>query len=214
MNTIKYFTFNPTQENTYIISNESNLCVIIDPGCYYPEEKKELFDYIQESGLQPVHLLNTHCHTDHVMGNAFIKESFGLSPKIHAEELIVLNHAKTLGSSFGLFMDESPSPEICLEDGGIITFGETTLKIIFTPGHSPGSVCFYNESEKYLIGGDVLFKNSIGRTDLPGGDLETLLNSISEKLFKFDEDTIVYPGHGPSTSIGYEKINNPFLKNY
>jgi len=214
MSSIKYLTFNPTQENTYIISDNSKQCVIIDPGCYTPEEKKELFDYINAEGLTPVHLLNTHCHTDHVMGNAFVKECYNLIPKIHEKELIVLNHARSFGSSFGLFMDESPEPEICLEEGGVITFGETTFKIIFTPGHSPGSVCFYNENEKYLIGGDVLFQNSIGRTDLPGGDLDTLLKSISEKLFILEEETTVYPGHGPSTSIGYEKRNNPFLKNY
>jgi hydroxyacylglutathione hydrolase len=214
MSNIQIFTFNPTQENTYVISDETKSCVVIDPGCYYPEEKKELFDYINENELKVVHLLNTHCHTDHVMGNLFIHECFQVIPKIHAAEEIVLQHAKSMGTSFGLFMDESPAPEVCLEEGKQIKFGNTSFDIIFTPGHSPGSVCFYNKEEKYIIGGDVLFKNSIGRTDLPGGDLDTLLNSISQKLFILEEEIIVYPGHGPYTTIGYEKKHNPFLKSY
>ena len=213
MNNIKIFTFNPTQENTYVISDETKSCVVIDPGCYYPEEKKELFDYIHENGLTVTHLLNTHCHTDHVLGNAFIHECYQVFPKIHSEEVIVLQHAKTMGASFGLFMDESPKPEVCLIEGTQINFGNTALEIIFTPGHSPGSVCFYNMFEKYIIGGDVLFRNSIGRTDLPGGDLETLLNSITQKLFCLEDKIIVYPGHGPQTTIRYEKLHNPFLKN-
>ncbi|MFM7017027.1 MAG: MBL fold metallo-hydrolase [Bacteroidota bacterium] len=212
MSKIQVFTFNPVQENTYVISDHTNDCVIIDPGCYYPEEKKVLFEYIKDTHLRPIHLLNTHCHTDHVLGNAFINECYQLIPKIHAEELAVLNHAKNFGSSFGLYMEDSPDPEICLNEGDEIIFGETILKVLFTPGHSPGSVCFYNEKEKYLIGGDVLFRNSIGRTDLPGGNMNTLLNSISEKLFTLEDDIVVYSGHGPSTKIGYEKLNNPFLK--
>ena len=214
MTNIQIFTFNPTQENTYVISDDTKSCVVIDPGCYYPEEKKELFDYINDNELKVIHLLNTHCHTDHVLGNAFMHECYQVIPKIHFEEVIVLQHAKTMGTSFGLFMDESPEPDICLTEGAKITFGNTTLEIIFTPGHSPGSVCFYNAQEKYIIGGDVLFKDSIGRTDLPGGDLDTLLNTISQKLFTLEEEIKVYPGHGPHTTIGYEKKHNPFLKNY
>ncbi len=214
MNNIQIFTFNPVQENTYVISDETNECVIIDPGCYFPEEKKEIFEYIQQNKLTPIHLLNTHCHTDHVLGNAFIHESFNLAPKIHENEVEVLHHAKTMGASFGLFMDESPEPDICLIEGNKINFGNTTLEILFTPGHSPGSVCFYNRKEGYIIGGDVLFRTSIGRTDLPGGDLDTLLDSISKKLFTLEDDIIVYSGHGPYTTIGYEKKHNPFLKNF
>jgi glyoxylase-like metal-dependent hydrolase (beta-lactamase superfamily II) len=214
MSNIQIFTFNPTQENTYVISDDTKSCVIIDPGCYYPEEKKELFDYIKDQELTVIHLLNTHCHTDHVLGNAFINECYKVIPKIHSDEVIVLSHAKTMGASFGLYMDESPEPDVCLKEGEKIVFGNTTFEVIFTPGHSPGSVCFYNAEEKYIIGGDVLFKNSIGRTDLPGGDLDTLLNSISQKLFTLEDEIIVYPGHGPHTTIGYEKKHNPFLKNY
>ena len=214
MSTIKVFIFNPVQENTYVISDETNECVIIDPGCYFPEEKKEIFEYIQQNNLTPVHLLNTHCHTDHVLGNAFIHDSFNLAPKIHEKEIEVLNHAKNFGSSFGLFMDESPEPDVCLTEGGEIKFGNTTLKILFTPGHSPGSVCFLNDAEHYVIGGDLIFRNSIGRTDLPGGDFETLIKSIREKLFILEDRTVVHSGHGPSTTIGHEKENNPFLNNY
>lgn len=213
MSIIKIFTFNPTQENTYVISDETKSCVVIDPGCYYPEEKKEIYEYIQDAGLTVAHLLNTHCHTDHVLGNAFINECFHVIPQIHAEELIVLKHAKTMGASFGLMMEESPAPDVCLVEGNKIVFGTTSLEIIFAPGHSPGSVCFYNKQEKYLIGGDVLFRNSIGRTDLPGGDLDTLIYSISKKLFTLEDAITVYSGHGPSTTIGYEKNYNPFLKN-
>ena len=211
MTIIKTFTFNPVQENTYVISDETKECVIIDPGCYFPEEKKAIFDYIQENELKPIHLLNTHCHTDHVLGNAFIHSCYQLAPKIHAEEVMVLQHAANFGSSFGLFMESSPEPHVCLVENNTIDFGNTALKIIFTPGHSPGSVCFYNAQEKYLIGGDVLFRNSIGRTDLPGGDLNTLLHSIQEKLFILDDEVVVHSGHGPTTTIGYEKKHNPFL---
>ncbi len=208
---LKLFTFNPFYENTYILYDETKACVIIDPGCYEPEEKRELFDFIIKEDLKPVRLLNTHCHIDHVLGNKFVAESFGLKVEIHALEYPLLKATIVYGSRYGIMVEESPEPLTSLKDGEEITFGNSTLKIIFAPGHSPGSVCFYNEADAIVIGGDVLFRQSIGRTDLPGGDAETLLKSIRNNLFVLPDDTTVFPGHGEETTIGYEKKHNPFL---
>ncbi|CAN5582594.1 MBL fold metallo-hydrolase [soil metagenome] len=209
---LEQFTFNPFQENTYVLYDETGECVIIDPGCYDPAEKSELYNFIVEKELKPVHLLNTHCHIDHVLGNKFIGESFKLTPEIHPLEVEVLNATSQYGPLYGIYMEPSPEPSINLEEGGAINFGNQSLKMIFAPGHSPGSICFYNEQQLILIGGDVLFRESIGRADLPGGDMRVLLKSIREKLFILPDAVTVYPGHGPSTTIAHEKINNPFLQ--
>lgn len=211
---IARFTFNPFQENTYILYDETKECVIIDPGCYDPEEKAELFDYIKRHELVPKRLLNTHCHIDHVLGNKFVSASYGLIPEIHPLEVSLLEATKNYGPTYGIYMEPSPVPLTSLHDNGSITFGNTTLKMIFTPGHSPGSICFYHKESNSLIGGDVLFEMSIGRTDLPGGDHETLIRSIKERLFTLPGDTVVHPGHGPETSINFEQLNNPFLLAY
>ena len=211
---VNQFTFNPFQENTFVLYDETMECIIIDPGCYEPEEKKELHDFITDHKLKPVRLLNTHCHIDHVLGNRFVFESYNLSPEIHQLEIPVLKAMATYGAQYGIYMDPSPEPVISLTDAGMILFGNSTLKMILAPGHSPGSICFYSEAQKILIGGDVLFRDSIGRSDLPGGNMDTLLKSIRTKLFSLPEEVTVYPGHGPQTTIGYEKKNNPFLLTY
>jgi hydroxyacylglutathione hydrolase len=212
MITIHSFTFNPFYENSYILSDESGECVIIDPGCHISEEEQELEEYIREKGLKPVKLLNTHCHVDHVFGNQFVADKWKLGLEIHKSDVPVLDSFAKVCQMYGFNGGPQPEPAHFFEDGDSITFGNTTLHILFTPGHSPGSVCFYHKEEKFVIGGDVLFQNSIGRTDLPGGDFSTLEKSIRTKLYTLPDDVKVYPGHGPATTIGYEKVNNSFVK--
>lgn len=209
---IHSITFNPFEENTYIISNDVGECIIIDPGCYDIEERKQLQHILSAAGLHPVRLINTHCHIDHILGNAFVSEAFGIGLEIHRGELSVLKSGLTVAGMYGIPYDPSPDPVSFLDENSEMNFGGTNIKILYTPGHSPASICFYSASDGWLIGGDVLFYESIGRTDLPGGDHKTLLNSIRTQLFPLPADTIVYPGHGPQTTIGYEKMFNPFLK--
>jgi len=211
MITIQQFTFNPYQENTYVLSDESGACVIIDPGMYDGQEQNAFVNKIKEAGLKPVLLLNTHCHIDHVFGNKFVFDNWGLKPQFHKGELFVLQSVPGYAPQMGLNYEMSPEPEVYLEEKGTVTFGNSTLELIFAPGHSPAHLCFYAKEDGFLIGGDVLFRNSIGRTDLPGGNHQQLLNNIREKLFVLPADVVVYPGHGPSTTIGFEKQNNPFL---
>jgi len=211
MITIQQFTFNPYQENTYVLSDESGECVIIDPGMYDGQEQNAFVKTIKEAGLKPVLLLNTHCHIDHVFGNKFVFDNWGLKPQFHQGELFVLQSVPGYAPQMGLNYEMSPEPEVYLQETGTVTFGNSTLELIFAPGHSPAHLCFYAEEDGFLIGGDVLFRNSIGRTDLPGGNHQQLLNNIREKLFVLPVDVVVYPGHGPSTTIGFEKQNNPFL---
>jgi hydroxyacylglutathione hydrolase len=208
---IKVFTFNPVQENTYLLYNEHNECIIIDPGCYYDHEKDELQTFINTNKLQPKILLNTHCHLDHVFGNKFIAEEYNLKLKAHALEQPVLEMAPASGLMFNLPFDSYMGEIIFLEEGDVISLRDDELKVIHAPGHSPGSICFYCEKQKFIIGGDVLFKNSIGRTDLPYGSHKDLIRNIKEKLFTLPEDVIVYSGHGPTTTIGDEMESNPYL---
>ena len=208
---IDYFTFNPFSENTYVVSDESSECVIIDPGCHSTEEKKLLLEFIQNKKLRPVRLLNTHCHIDHVLGNRFVSDTFKLKLEMNKLDIPVLHSLSMTSKMYGIQSDPSPEPEVFLDEGSLVNFGNSTLEILFTPGHSPGSIVFYNRKEKFAISGDVLFLKSIGRYDFPGGDYETLMNSIRMKLFLLDDDTKIYPGHGPATTIGFEKTNNPFL---
>lgn len=214
MLSIKAFIFNPVQENTYILYNENRQCCIIDPGCYFDQERSSLKEFIENSGLSPVLLLNTHCHLDHVFGNKYVHESWNLTLHIHEKEKIVLDSAPIAGKTWQLPFDNYEGPLIMLKEGETIGIGEDELEIRFTPGHSPGSVCFYHEAGGFVIGGDVLFNGSIGRADLPGGDYATLINSIQTQLFTLPDDTRVYSGHGPMTTIGFEKMNNPFVKLY
>jgi glyoxylase-like metal-dependent hydrolase (beta-lactamase superfamily II) len=214
MLSIKSFTFNPVQENTYVLYNDQGQCCIIDPGCYFDEERAALKAFIEKSGLTPVLLLNTHCHLDHVFGNKFVHDTWNLTLHIHEKEKIVLETAPIAGKTWQLPFDNYKGPLAMLKPGETIRVGIDELEIRFAPGHSPGSVCFYHEAGGFLIGGDVLFNGSIGRTDLPGGAYATLINSIQTQLFTLPDETKVYSGHGPMTTIGFEKMNNPFVKLY
>lgn len=205
------FVNNPYQENTYILFDETKQCVIIDPGMYTAAEQNAVTKFITEQKLKPVHLLNTHCHIDHVLGNKFIFDTYGLKPQLHEGELPLLTAVPSYAPAQGFHYEVSPLPEKFLPETGSINFGSSELKIIFAPGHSPAHLCFYSEADKILIGGDVLFYGSIGRTDLPGGNHAQLLSNIREKLFVLPDDTVVYPGHGGETGIGFEKQHNPFF---
>ena len=214
MLTVKTFTFNPVQENTYVLYNEKKECCIIDPGCYFSEERDRLKTDIEKTGLKPDLLLNTHCHLDHIFGNKFVHETWGLDLHIHEKEKIVLANGPASGLRFQLPFENYEGPLIYIKEGENIKLGNDELEVFFTPGHSPGSVSFYHEAGGFVIGGDVLFNGSIGRTDLPGGDYDTLVNSIQTKFFTLPDDTKVYSGHGPVTTVGFEKMNNPFVKLY
>lgn len=209
---IQSFCFSPFSENTYVLYDATKECVIVDPGCYDQKEQETLVQFIEDQGLQPVLLLNTHCHIDHVFGNAFVSEKYGLSLHAHALEEEVLRFAAGSAHLYGL--DYTPSPEISvhLVEGQKVTFGKTELDIVFTPGHSPGSVSFLHQATQTALVGDVLFLDSIGRTDLPGGDFDTLINSIKTELLSLDDAWKVYNGHGPYTTIGRERRYNPFLR--
>lgn len=211
MISIKSFVCSPYQENTYILYDETHECVIIDPGMYNASEQNSLTSFIKENKLKPVLLLNTHCHIDHVLGNKFVSDNYALLPQFHEGELPLLTAVPSYAPQMGMNYEVSPLPEKFLQASGSIEFGNSRLEIIFAPGHSPAHLCFLSEEDNFLIGGDVLFYQSIGRTDLPGGNYETLISSIKQKLFILPDECVVYPGHGPSTTIGFEKQNNPFL---
>lgn len=212
MITIEKFTFNPFQENSYILFDETKECVIIDPGCYGPEEKAHLLKFIEENELIPVQLLNTHCHVDHIQGNYVIARDFDLKLAAHKLEVPVLAGSHDWGKQYGINGDLSPEIEIFLEEGDIVEFGKSQLEVIFVPGHSPGHVAFINHDQKFIINGDVLFQGSYGRYDLPGGNAYVLSNSIQTKLFTLPDDYTVYAGHMGETTIGAEKMSNPILQ--
>lgn len=212
MSNVVKLTFNPFQENTYIVHDETGECIIFDPGCNSPAEEQELVKTIDDLGLKPVRLINTHCHIDHVFGNQFVSEQYGLGLEIHEGELPVLQSVPSVIQMYGLPPAKtSPEPSRFITEGEIIKFGNTELKSLFTPGHSPASLSFYCEKDRYIIAGDVLFFGSIGRTDLPGGNFNTLIKSIKEEYYPLGDDVAVHPGHGPDTSVGYERKTNPFL---
>ncbi len=207
------FTFNPFQENTYVVYDQSGECVLFDPGCYTAAEKEELRNFLATNGLRPVRLINTHCHIDHVFGNRFVADEYKLELEIHRDELPVLEAVPQVAAFYGLPKPEpSPKPTRFLEAGTTMTFGETTMDILLTPGHSPASLSFFCKEDKFVIAGDVLFRNSIGRTDLPGGDYNTLIHSIRTKLFPLGDEVRVFSGHGEDTTIGYERRHNPFFE--
>lgn len=207
---VKQFVFNPFMENTYVLYDETYECVIIDPGCYDKEEQNELVEFIRESNLIVKQLLNTHCHIDHVLGNAFVKNTFNVTLAIHPKEEFTLRSVKSYAPNYGFPNYHEAEAENFINEGDTISFGNQTLEILFVPGHSPGHIAFYHAGQKVIIGGDVLFQNSIGRTDLPGGDFNTLINSIHQKFFTLPDDVTVYCGHGSETTIGFEKRTNPF----
>ncbi|MDB5131172.1 MAG: fold hydrolase [Mucilaginibacter sp.] len=178
---------------------------------YTAAEQNVVVSFIRDKNLKPVLLLNTHCHIDHVLGNKFIFDQYGLNPQFHIGELPVLEAVVAYAPMMGIRYEISPLPGEYLPETGSVRFGDTTLELIFAPGHSPAHLCFYDKKDNILVGGDVLFRSSIGRTDLPGGNHNLLIKNIEEKLFTLPDNCVVYPGHGPETTIGYEKQTNPFL---
>ena len=210
---LKSFTFNQFYENTFIVSDSTNDCIIIDPGCYSNDEKNILKKYIEDNNLNPVKLINTHCHIDHILGNKFVAKTWGVNLETHQNDIELLENSAEIARLYGFIdYEKSPSTTQFLNEGDTVEFGNSKLKILYTPGHAPGHISLYSKEEKFIISGDVLFKSSIGRTDLPGGDFNVLIESIKTKILCLDDDTVVYCGHGPATTVGYERVNNPFLK--
>lgn len=208
---IHTFCFGPFQENTYVLWDESKEALIIDPGNSTVSEHQHLKRFISEKGLTIKRLLLTHAHIDHISGNAFVHETWNLLPEVHANDLFFIEKHKQTADMYGLPCEPSPLPKSFLKEGESIKWGQSELKMIFTPGHSPGSITFYSKEQQFIIAGDVLFYGSIGRTDLPMGDHQTLIDSIKKKLFPLGDEVKVYNGHGHPTTIGFERMNNPFL---
>jgi glyoxylase-like metal-dependent hydrolase (beta-lactamase superfamily II) len=211
MVTIKQLVFNGFQVNTYLLWDETNECVIIDAANSNTSEDKKLTEIIEKELLNPVLHINTHCHVDHVLGGSFVENKFGLGVSIHPESQGFLAKAKDQAAMYGFSLDATANVSQLLKDGDKVKFGNSELEIVYTPGHAAGSICLINHECKFVITGDVLFCDSIGRTDLPTGNFDVLKHSIENKLFTLPDVYTVYPGHGPDTSIGYERINNPFL---
>jgi len=203
--------FNPIDVNTYILADKSGECAIIDCGSYDFDEFSEMTDLIDDKKLTPVLLLNTHCHLDHIFGDGFVLSKYNIGALCHRDDVYNRNKAVNHALMFGLSMENPPEPAGYLTDGQKISFGETELVAIHVPGHAAGSLAFYSEKDKVVFTGDALFAGSIGRTDLPGGNYETLINSIRNKLFTLPEETVVFPGHGNETTVGIEKRTNPFF---
>ncbi|MGE5356477.1 MAG: MBL fold metallo-hydrolase [Deltaproteobacteria bacterium] len=208
---IKTFVFNPFQENTYIIYDETGECCIIDPGCNSTNEEKKLTNFIEVNNLTLKYILLTHGHIDHILGLDFIAGMYSMNPFIHPDDLFLIHSGTAIANMYGLDFIPYSGSTIDIKDRDTIRFGNSKLTAIHCPGHSPGGVCFYSADFKILISGDVLFHTSIGRTDLPGGDYATLINSIQSNLMILPDDTNVYPGHSEFTTIGFERYNNPFL---
>ncbi len=210
---VESFTFNPFAENSFVLyDDETREAAIIDPGCYEPEEQETLKSFIEEKQLLPTLLLNTHCHIDHVLGNWFVHKTWNLPLQIHEKEAQVLRAVPTYAPMYGFSRYQPLEPQLWLKEEQQLKVGNSVLKILFVPGHAPGHVAFWQPEQKFCINGDCLFWGSIGRTDLPGGDHDTLIRSIHEKLFTLPDDAKIYCGHGPATTIGHEKKHNPFLK--
>jgi len=207
----KIIPFNSFQVNTVILWDETKDCVIVDAGCFDSQEEQQLVDFIENNSLKPQILLNTHYHIDHVLGNKFCQKKWGISPTSHKDSSIFVDNVWSYSSMFGINPDDIISPAHFLEDGDKVNFGNSTLEVLYTPGHADGSLCFYNSEAKLILAGDLLFQGSIGRTDLPTGNLDVLKKSVFEKLFVLPDDTEVICGHGPNTTLGIEKKSNPFL---
>ncbi|MFN5444402.1 MAG: MBL fold metallo-hydrolase [Crocinitomicaceae bacterium] len=210
---VQSFTFGPFQENTYLAYNEEKTAVIIDPGCSNSYEEQQLVDFIESNNLEIKALLSTHCHIDHIFGNAFILNKYKVDYYIHELDLPVLERGERSAQVYGIQgFTPSPQPTKFLKDNEVISFDNLNFKVIFGPGHAPGHVAFYSEENHFAISGDILFKGSFGRVDLPGGDLETLKQTIHNRFFTLPEQTIIYSGHGPETTVGFEKKTNYILQ--
>ena len=212
MNPIASFIFSPFAENTYVLSDPSGDCVIVDPGCTDEAERNALSDYIESNKLNPVRLLNTHCHIDHVLGNAYAARRWKLTLEAHQGEQVVLNAAGPFAGAYGIPYEDSPAIGRYLEHGDVVEFGQTKLEVLFTPGHSPASVSFYNRRDGYVLCGDTLFAGSVGRTDLPGGDTQTLMESITRELLSLPPETRLLAGHMEETTVAREERTNPFVQ--
>lgn len=208
---LKSFTFNPFQENTYVLYDDQGEAFVIDPGNSNAEENKALSDFIDQKKLKLKRLLLTHAHIDHILGVRYVFDRYGLLPEVHHNDLFFVDRMAQSAAMYGIHCEQAPAPGRFLNEGEKVVLGKYEFDCIFTPGHSPGSISFYNQENKLLISGDVLFRGSIGRSDLPMGDHESLISSIKEKLLPLGDEVKVYSGHGPSTTIGHEKLNNPFL---
>ncbi|MCU0360000.1 MAG: MBL fold metallo-hydrolase [Bacteroidia bacterium] len=208
---LKSFCFNPFQQNTYVLYNERGAAFIIDPGNSTHTENEVLSGFIEEKNLKPERLLLTHAHLDHVLGNRFVFDKYGLLPEVHPEDEFFIERMGQSAAMYGVPFEQSPMPKEFLKHGQLISLGAYELECIHSPGHSPGSISFFIKDQKILISGDVLFRESIGRSDLPKGNHATLLESIQSRIFPLGDDIKVFSGHGPSTTIAHERSHNPFL---
>ena len=211
MITIKKFTFNPFQENTYILYDDTKSCIIVDPGCFNSMEREQLSEFIGGKDLIPKRLINTHAHIDHVLGNRYVADKYDLGLELFKSSYNMLDLAARSAQVYGVPYDTSPEPSRFIEEGETINFGESALEVMHVPGHAPDHIVLLHKEQKFLIGGDVLFKGSIGRTDLPGGNHHELLDNIQQKIFVLDEEIVVYSGHGEETTVGEEQRTNPFF---
>lgn len=208
--TLQSFTCNPFQTNGYV-AHSAGEAVLVDAPSHTEAEHQAVLDYLDQHGLTVRHLLLTHAHLDHIFGCAFFADRFDLSWQLHEADLPLIERAEEQATAFGVPLKTPPEPETCLQEGDVISFGEAKWRVLHTPGHAPGHVTFHDAEAGIVCSGDVLFKDSIGRVDLPGGSMEVLMRSIREKLLPLGEEVTVYPGHGPSTTLGAERASNPFL---
>lgn len=204
-------TFNPVQENTYVLYDETGECIVVDAGCYFDYEQKELDDFIAANGLTPVKLVNTHCHFDHLFGVTYCRTKYRIPFAANAGDQFLVEGIVASADRFGIPAEPVDAPDELIGEGDVVTFGNSRLELIHVPGHSPGSLVLYCREQNFLLSGDVLFYGSIGRTDLPRGSYDELTTNIRQKLLTLPDETVVYCGHGPETNIGFEKKNNPFL---
>jgi hydroxyacylglutathione hydrolase len=208
---IDCLVYNSFGVNTYVVYDSTKECLIVDPACYGTDEQAELKAFVKHHGLTPVGFVITHAHVDHVLGNFFVKSTWNIPFMMHPDGAYLLKNARQFGQMYGFSMMESPAPDKLIAEGDEIKVGNSSLQVLYTPGHADGSICLYCKEGGFVITGDVLFQGSIGRTDLPGGDFDALIKNITTKLMVLPDETVVYPGHGGSSSIGEEKLHNPFL---